>query len=216
MATRLWITTPIARLSRIWAPTLDYSSTWGNWNFNLGPNDWDFLSIHLLLTLTKTGQHSLPPHIWPQELHQGLLNSADGVLSLIPILPQIDKDAWLPNPNEIFPNLQEEPSIHPQNEVNALLHPYWRNAWLQNPNEIFPNLQKEFCIHPPAKVNPLLYPHWRNAYLTPLHPLLVEYIIPSVTHGIPYWTTRVCVIRSNETPQSLPLISLTSPEPTRH
>ena len=122
-ATRPWITTPTARLSRIWAPTLDYSSMWGNWNFNLGPNDWDFLSISLLLTLTKTGQHSLPPHIWPQELRQGLLNSADGVLSLIPILPQIDKDAWLPNPNEIFPNLQEEPSIHPQNEVNALYTP---------------------------------------------------------------------------------------------
>ena len=35
------------------------------------------------------------PHIYirPQELRQGLLNSADGVLSLIPILPQIDKDA---------------------------------------------------------------------------------------------------------------------------
>ena len=185
-ATRPWITTPTARLSRIWAPTLDYSSTWGNWNFNLGPNDWDFLSIRLLLTLTKTGQHSLPPYIWPQELHQGLLNSADGVLLLIPILPQIDKDAWLPNPNEIFPNLQEEPSIHPQNEVNALLHPYWRNAWLQNPDEIFPNLQKEFCIHPP------------------------------VTHGIPYWTAWVHITRSNETPQSLPLISLTSSEPTRH
>ena len=44
------------------------------------------------------------------------------------------------------------------NEVNALLHPYWRNVWLQNPDEIFPNLQKEFCIHPPDKVNPLLYP----------------------------------------------------------
>ena len=43
------------------------------------------------------------------------------------------------------------------NEVNALLHPYWRNVWLQNPDEIFRNLQKEFCIHPPDKVNPLLY-----------------------------------------------------------
>ena len=49
-AARPWITTPTARLSRTWAPTLDYSSTWGNWNFNLGPNDWDFLSICLLLT----------------------------------------------------------------------------------------------------------------------------------------------------------------------
>ena len=84
-ATRPWITTPTARLSRIWAPTLDYSSTWGNWNFNLGPNDWDFLSISLLLTLTKTGQHSLPPYIRPQELRQGLLNS-DGVLLLIPVM----------------------------------------------------------------------------------------------------------------------------------
>ena len=37
---------------------------------------------------------SIPyPHIRPQELRQGLLNSADGVLLLIPILPQIDKDA---------------------------------------------------------------------------------------------------------------------------
>ena len=38
---------------------------------------------------------SIPyPHIYiPQELRQGLLNSADGVLPLIPILPQIDKDA---------------------------------------------------------------------------------------------------------------------------
>ena len=85
-ATRPWITTPTARLSRIWAPTLDYRSTWGNWNFNLGPNDRDFLSISLLLTLTKTGQHSLPPYIRPQELRQGLLNSADGVLLLIPIM----------------------------------------------------------------------------------------------------------------------------------
>ena len=85
-ATRPWITTPTARLSRIWAPTLDNSSTWGNWNFNLGPNDWDFLSISLLLTLTKTGQHSLPPYIRPQELRQGLLNSADGVLLLIPVM----------------------------------------------------------------------------------------------------------------------------------
>ena len=35
------------------------------------------------------------PHIYvrPQELRRGLLNSADGVLLLIPILPQIDKDA---------------------------------------------------------------------------------------------------------------------------
>ena len=49
-ATRPWIITPTAWLNRIWAPTLDYSSTWGNWNFNLGPNDWDFLSICLLLT----------------------------------------------------------------------------------------------------------------------------------------------------------------------
>ena len=85
-ATRPWITTPTARLSRIWAPTLDYSSMWGNWNFNLGPNDWDFLSISLLLTLTKTGQHSLPPYIQPQELRQGLLNAADGVLLLIPVM----------------------------------------------------------------------------------------------------------------------------------
>ena len=29
-ATRPWITTPTARLSRTWAPILDYSSTWGN------------------------------------------------------------------------------------------------------------------------------------------------------------------------------------------
>ena len=84
-ATRPWIT-PTARLSRIWAPTLDYGSTWGNWNFNLGPNDWDFLSISLLLTLTKTGQHSLPPYIRPQELRQGLPNSTDGVLLLIPVM----------------------------------------------------------------------------------------------------------------------------------
>ena len=112
---------------------------------------------------TKTGQHSLPPCTWSQELCQGLLNSADGVLPLIPILPKLAKDAWLPNPNEIYPNLQEEPSIHPRDEINTLLHPYWRNVWLQNPNEIYPNLQKEFCIHPPDKVNPLLYPHWRNA-----------------------------------------------------
>ena len=39
---------------------------------------------------------------------------------------------------------------------------------------------------------------------------------PPVTRGIPYWTARVYVTRSNETPQSLPLISLTSPEPTKH
>ena len=36
---------------------------------------------------TKTGQHSLPPlHTRPQELRQGLLNSADGVLLLIPVM----------------------------------------------------------------------------------------------------------------------------------
>ena len=41
-------------------------------------------------------------------------------------------------------------------------------------------------------------------------------IYPLLPHGIPYWTARVYVTRCNETPQSLPLISLTSPEPTRH
>ena len=50
-----------------------------------------------------------------------------------------------------------------------------------------------------------IVPIWRNAKLMPLHPLPTEYIIPPVTPGIPYWTARVCVTRSNETPQSLPL-----------
>ena len=157
--TRPWIITPTAWLNRIWAPTLDYSSMWGNWNFKPW-TQWLGFSIHSSLAYSIPRLVSIPyPHCtWSQELRQGLLNSADEVLLLTPILPQIAKDAWLPNPNEIFPNLQEEPSIHPRNEVNALLHPYWRNAWLQNPDEIFPNLQKEFCIHPPDKVNPLLYP----------------------------------------------------------
>ena len=97
---------------------------------------------------TKTGQHSLP------RLYM-ISGTPPRFTQLSWWSPAIDpKDAWLPNPNEIFPNLQEEPSIHPQNEVNALLHPYWRNVWLQNPDEIFPNLQKEFCMHPPAKVIP--------------------------------------------------------------
>ena len=42
---------------------------------------------------TKTGQHSLPPLYMISGTRQGLLNSADGALLLIPILPQIDKDA---------------------------------------------------------------------------------------------------------------------------
>ena len=183
---------------------------------------------------TKTGQHSLR-------------NSAkvySTQLPLIPILPQIAKDAWLPNPNKIFPNLKEEPSIHPQNEVNALLHPYWRNVWLQNPNKIFPNLQKEFCIHPPDKVNPLLYPFggmlslchctpYQQSTSSPQLPMAShigprEYAPPApMRHHNPFplplrplvshiWTARVCVTRSNEIPKSLPLISLTSPEPTKH
>ena len=56
-----------------------------------------------------------------------------------------------------------------------------------------------------------LLPNGRNAKLTPLHPLPMEYTFPPTTHGIPYWTVRVCITCSNETPQSLPLISLTSP-----
>ena len=108
---------------------------------DLRPNDWDFLSISLLLTLTKTGQHSLPPYIRPQELRQGLPNSADGVLLLIPVMVRMAPDQPGCTPHTIYP------------------------------------------------------------------------LLP---HGIPYWTARVYVTRSNETPQSLPLISLTSPEPTRH
>ena len=164
-ATRPWITTPTARLSRIWAPTLDYSSTWGNWNFNLGPNDWDFLSISLLLTLTKTDQHSLPPHIWPQELRQGLLNSSDGVLSLIPVMVRM-----APQPTRLHTTHHLSP-CYPMEGMRSLRHctPYQWNT-----------------------------------------------LFPPTTHGIPYWTARVCITRSNETPQSLPLISLTSPEPTRH
>ena len=140
-ATRPWITTPTAQLSRIWAPTLDYSSTWGNWNFNLGPNDWDFLSISLLLTLTKTGQHSLPPYIWPQELHQGLLNSADGVLPLIPVMVRM-----APRPTR---------------------------------------------LHTAHHLSPF----------TPWYPILDH---ASTRHPL-QWDTTI-----------LPLISLTSPEPTRH
>ena len=52
-----------------------------------------FCPLVSCLLLPRAGQHSLPPYIRPQELRQGLLNSADGVLLLIPILPQIDKDA---------------------------------------------------------------------------------------------------------------------------
>ena len=130
------------------------------------------------------------------------------------------------------------------NEVNALLHPYWRNVWLQNPDEIFPNLQKEFCIHPPDKVNPLLYQFggmlslchctpYQESTSSPQLPMAShigphEYVSPTpMRHHNPFhlplrplvshiWTVRVCVTRSNEIPKSLPLISLTSPEPTKH
>ena len=44
-----------------------------------------------------------------------------------------------------------------------------------------------------------------NPFPLPLRPL--------VSH---IWTTQVCITRSNEIPKSLPLISLTSPEPTKH
>ena len=61
-------------------------------------------------------------------------------------------------PQRDFPKSAGGAQHTPLNEVNALLHPYWRNVWLQNHDKIFPILQKEFCIHPPDKVNPLLYP----------------------------------------------------------
>ena len=47
----------------------------------------------------------------------------------------------------------------------------------------------------------------------PLCPPPTRCIVPPTTHGIPYWTMQVCVTRSNETPPSLPLTSMTSPEP---
>ena len=156
-ATRPWITTPTARLSRIWAPTLDYSSMWGNWNFNLGPSDWDFLSISLLLTLTKTGQHSLPPHIWPQELRQGLLNSADGVLSLIPIMVRM-----APRPTRLHTAHHLSP-CYPMEGMHSLHHctPY---QW----NTLFPLLPMVSHIGPreyasPAPMrhhNPFPLFHW--------------------------------------------------------
>ena len=44
-----------------------------------------FFPLVLLLTLTKTGQHSLPPYIYDhRNSRQGLLNSADGVLLIDP------------------------------------------------------------------------------------------------------------------------------------
>ena len=137
---------------------LDYSSMWDNWNLNLGPNDWDFVSIRLLLT---------PYQDWsafptPLYMISGTLPRFTQLSWWSPAIDPHFTPNWqgcmIAKPDEIFPNLQEEPSIHPQNEVNALLHPYWRNAWLQNPDKIFPNLQKEFCIHPPDKVNPPIVP----------------------------------------------------------
>ena len=115
---------------------------------------------------------------------------------------------------------------------------------MHNPDKIFPNLQKEFCIHPPDKVNPLLYPFggmlslrhctpYQQSTSSPQLPMashigLHEYASPApMRHHNPFplplrplvshiWTARVCVTRSNEIPKSLPLISLTSPEPTKH
>ena len=112
---------------------------------------------------------------------------------------------------------------------------------MQNPDEIFPNLQ-EFCIHPPDKVNPLLYPFggvlslchctpYQQSTSSPQLPMAShigphEYASPApMRHHNPFplrplashiWTVRVCVVHSNEIPKSLPLISLTSPEPTKH
>ena len=141
-ATRPWIITPTAWLNRIWAPTLDYSSTWGNWNFNLGPNDWDFLSIRLLLT------------------------------------PYQD---WSAFPTPIVYDLRNSVEVY----STQLMEPcHWSPLWWGWPPD-----------------QPGCTPHT---------------IYPLLPHGIPYWTVRVCVTHSNKTPQSLPLISLTSPEPTKH
>ena len=54
----------------------------------LDPMTGIFCPFISCLLHTKTGQHSLPPLpcIWLQELRQGLLNSANGVLLLIPIM----------------------------------------------------------------------------------------------------------------------------------
>ena len=99
---------------------------------------------------TKTGQHSLPPLYMtagtPPRFTQlsrwspaiDARNGEDGPPTnqvahrtpFNPLLPQVNKDAWLQNPNEIFPNLQKEPCIHPLTEVNPLVYPHSRNVQL--------------------------------------------------------------------------------------
>ena len=60
----------------------------------LDPMTGIFCPFVSCLLHTKTGQHSLPPlYMISGTPRQGLLNTADGALLLIPILPQIDKDA---------------------------------------------------------------------------------------------------------------------------
>ena len=166
MATRPWIITPTAWLNRIWAPTLDYSSTWGNWNFNLGPNDWDFLSICLLLT------------------------------------PYQD---WSAFPTPIVYDLRNSAKVY----STQLMEPcHWSPLWWGQPPQ-------PTRLHAAHHLSPPMIPLWWG--WPPDQPGCTPHTIyPLLPHGIPYWTVRICVTHSNKTPQSLPLISLTSPEPTRH
>ena len=115
----------------------------------LDPMTGIFCPFVSCLLHTKTGQHSVPPLYMISGTPPRFTQLSWWSPAIDPHFTPTWQGCMIANPNEIFPNLQEEPSIHPRNEVNALLHPYWRNAWLQNPDEIFPNLQKELCIHPP-------------------------------------------------------------------
>ena len=193
---------------------------------------------------TKTGQHSLPPFYMISGTPPRFTQLSWWSPAIDPHFTPNCQGCMIAKPQWDFPKSAGGAPHTSLNEVNALLHPYWRNVWLQNPNEIFPNLQKEFCIHPPDKVNPLLYPFggmlslhhctpYQQSTSSPQLPMAsrigpCENASPApMRHHNPFplplrplashiWTARVCVNRSNEIPKSLPLISLTSPEPTKH
>ena len=177
-----------------------------------------------------------PHYIWSQELHQGLLNSADEVLLLIPIMvrsapwPTRSHTAhhlspftpyWqgcmIAKPQQDFPK-SAEGALHTSPEWGECpFAPILEECLIAKPQEIFQNLQKEFCIHSPNPVNPLYVPILEECLAYAIAPPANRVHHPPIAQGIPY-LDRVSMRHSLQwdTQSPFPIISLTSPEPTKH
>ena len=187
---------------------------------------------------TKTGQHSLPPLYmisgtpprftqlswWNPAIDPHFTPNWQGCIIAKPQqdFPKSAGGAQRTSPewgeSPIVPTLEECIAYAIAPPTNRVHHPpcYPWHPILDRASMRHP-LQWDTTIPSPCPCNPWYPIFGPREYASPApmrhhnpFPLPLQ---PLVSH---IWTARICVTRSNEIPSSLPLISLTSPEPSKH